>query len=356
MQSVGTQNQTIAATSAFNTILGLENSMLKHISIVKCHGSGNDFVLVDEYTNEFNLTEDQRRFLAIKFSDRKGIGADGVIFFSKSKIADAKSRIFNADGSEAELCGNGIRCVARYASELHNKPELKIETIKSVYNVKREKNIYDNVFSYSVEIDTVSLISKEIPIVTKDEKVLGNIIPGFYEDMRFYGVSLTNPHLISIVDSIDLKLLGEVGKAANANKNIFPRGINVSFCRILNDTSIQVETFERGVGFTYSCGTAMSSSTLVCSLLDQEKFGKYINVYNGGGMVQCRAKMLGADKYSINLLGNATFVFKSNVDFDFAHPELKSFGGNLNLEEVSDYKKLLDHTREILSNLTSAKN
>jgi len=320
-------------------------------NIIKCHGSGNDFVLIDEYHNDVNISDAQRTQLAIFLSRRTGgIGSDGVIFVSRSKKADLMSRIFNADGSEAELCGNGIRCVARFAYEEHKKNELSIETIKSVYKVRKEQDLYNGVQTFSVDIDTVYLDTKDIPINTPKKNLINETIDGFFENINFFAIGLTNPHLIAFVPQIDSKLLEKIGKAANSNKDIFPQGANVSFCRRLLDDSLEVETYERGVGFTYSCGTAMSASTLALCLLDPLYYSKFISVYNRGGMVKCKAQKM-HDQISITLLGNATFVFSSEVEYDFNQTSLKQFDGIADTDEISSYGNFVDYSITTLEKL-----
>ena len=115
------------------------------INILKCHGSGNDFILIDEWSNGYKFSEQQRVILSQTLCDRKSsLGADGILFFSKSDKADASMRIFNSDGSEAEMCGNGLRCLARYALELLKRDNAIIETIKENLEIKKCENLIFN--------------------------------------------------------------------------------------------------------------------------------------------------------------------------------------------------------------------
>lgn len=142
-----------------------EDAFIVEINILKCHGTGNDFILIDEYNNNYNLDDETRRDIAIQACNRaKFIGGDGILFVQKSDICDAKMRIFNADGSEAEMCGNGLRCVGRYVIEMLNKESVEIETLKSKYWVKLQEDIYEGVKTVKIDIKSVSLDVKTLPL------------------------------------------------------------------------------------------------------------------------------------------------------------------------------------------------
>ncbi|WP_242850047.1 hypothetical protein [Clostridium polynesiense] len=135
------------------------------IDLLKCHGSGNEFYIIDEIKNNYDFSEEERADIAKAFCDKTGgLGADGILFLLPSRIADGKMRIFNADGSEAEMCGNGLRCIGRYVMESINKNSAIIETMKAKYNVSRREDIYKGVFTVEIVIDTIDLNVSSIPL------------------------------------------------------------------------------------------------------------------------------------------------------------------------------------------------
>lgn len=315
------------------------------IDILKCHGTSNDFVLIDEINNTILMNDDERAKFTVKICNRKGpIGADGVLFVQKSLTCDAKMRIFNSDGSEAEMCGNGLRCVGRYVIELFNKNLVQIETMKAKYDVKKVENIYGDIKTVEIGIDTVNFIANSLPMIYKDDKLMFDKVEELSESLIFSAVSITNPHVISIVDEIDENLLVEIGNRANNTPHIFPRGVNISFVKILNESSIYVKTFERGVGLTKSCGTGMIASSIIVCLNDESKLFKEIKVFNDGGMIKCTVYKNDLDAYNVKFVGNATFVFKSTIDYDNQETfeELK-FTREPFIEETNEYSKLEEY-------------
>ncbi|WP_019241817.1 MULTISPECIES: diaminopimelate epimerase [Bacillus] len=282
------------------------------LKFIKCHGSGNDFLILDEYSNPIPLTDDERAKLTVTLCNREqGVGADGILFFQKSEIADGKMRVFNADGSEASMCGNGLRCIARYASELLNKKQLQIETMKAVLAVEKTEEIYTNIPTYKVEISPVSFQVSDLPMNIDEDTFMNQHVLLLSANLTFTAVAVPNPHLISIVDQhiMQSNVQEEISTYVNSENPIFPDGVNVSFVNLIQEGSIFVRTFERGVGFTNACGTAMSASTLVTCIQNKNAFNQEITVYNPGGKVKCIAHN-NNDHYSIDLIGNATFEYE----------------------------------------------
>lgn len=317
------------------------------INILKCHGSGNDFILIDEYRNNYNFTDEQRRQIAIALCDRNGlIGADGILYFQKSKTADARMRIFNADGSEPEMCGNGIRCIGRYACELIGRDIVSIETMKKDLAMKKREDIYPGVPTYEVVIEPVSFVPESLPINTIEDKIVDKAIPALANNLTFTAVSVPNPHIITIVKNIEEKELVLTGEKANSSKDILPRGANVSFVKILGESSIFVQTYERGVGLTNACGTAMSASTLVSYLLGYNKLDTEVKVFNKGGMVKCEVNKDAEDNYTIKLIGNGSYVFTCDVDFHFDNPQQSKISQKSMFEkEIENYDKLISYVK-----------
>lgn len=282
---------------------------------IKCHGSGNDFVMVDMTGGEDGLSDNEMALFSRLACDREGpLGADGVLFVLPGDTADARMRIFNADGSEAEMCGNGIRCAARLVAEKLGRDTVFIETAKAVLECRREEEISKRVASYSVLIDNVSFASEDFP-AGGGGIFLNRPIPTLSKSGLFTFVSLGNPHIVSFMDEkVDSRILSDTGKRANSDKQLFPNGVNVTFFNHTGDQTIYTETFERGVGPTSACGTAMSACSIAACLGGVCEAEKWINVHNKGGMVKCLVSDI-SGAANVRLLGNATFEYYGRLEF-----------------------------------------
>jgi len=313
------------------------------IKVTKCHGSGNDFFIIDEISNPYHFSEKDRAELAKAFCDRSSLlGADGILFVLPSEDCHAKMRVFNADGSEASMCGNGIRCVARYVCELLDVKEAVIETMKANLEVKREEDIFPEIPTYLVEISPVSFNVADLPLNIKQPTLKNEKLTALNEELNFTALAVPNPHLIAIVNKqqIDSSIQEELSKYVNGPNELFTDGVNVSFVSILDKASIYVRTFERGVGFTNACGTAMSASSLVTILNGFNKVGEYIDVYNNGGKVRTFVHETNG-KYRIDLIGNATYVYDATVEVELEDTEHFSVvGKKVNEAEALQYEKL----------------
>ncbi len=304
------------------------------IQFIKCNGSGNDFVLIDGISQNIVLNEMDFSRITKLVCDRDGkIGADGVLFLLPSEKADARMRIFNADGSEPEMCGNGIRCIARKAIELLKKEKLYIETMNAVMEVQKEDDIFVNVLSFSVVIPGISIS------YNKNYSVLDDHIRELSNSLKFTTINTGNPHIIANVESIDLKILEETGNKANNLPYIFNEGVNVSFFKKIDKDSIFVSTFERGVGLTASCGTAMSATSINSVLSGLTAFNKWINIYNEGGMVKC-LPLKDDTEFSVRLLGNATYEYHGQFIYDNKKNALSDLTtSKLENDEIYSYRK-----------------
>ncbi|UTR14312.1 diaminopimelate epimerase [Salipaludibacillus sp. LMS25] len=318
------------------------------LDILKCHGSGNDFIIIDEMAHDDAFSEQQRIMISKELAGKDYlIGSDGILFVQKSTSGDATMRMFNTDGSEAEMCGNGLRCVARYVGEKLGRESMVIETMKANLEVAKVEDIFPNNPTYEVAIEPVSLKPKTIPLISDDTDHINKPIKGLPEHLTFTALSVPNPHIVALVDDVDEKEIEAVGKEANDLKNILPNGVNVSFLKKVGDSKIFVQTYERGVGLTNACGTAMSASSLVSCLLGLNTFNEKILVLNRGGMVQCLVQKDDEGQFYIKLRGNATYEYSATVDFDFTAPESS---------EVSDMTHYEDETANYAALAKAAKN
>jgi diaminopimelate epimerase len=330
--------------------LVLEVNIL-HIEILKVHGSNNDFILIDEMSKNYDFTEEQRRDLAILLCNREsGVGADGILYTMKSDIADGRMRVFNSDGSEASMCGNGLRCVARYVCELLGIEEAVIETMKANLYVKKQAEIFPDVQTYQVEISPVLFQLSELPLNLSRDTLLNEKIEELSKDLYFSAVAVPNPHLITVIDDLEeqYNVQKELSEYVNGPNTLFPDGVNVSFVKSIQKGHIYVRTFERGVGFTNACGTAMSASSLVTCLLGLNKIEDKIHVYNDGGMVNCIVHQQ-EQTYSIDLIGNATNVFKATITVNEDLLGFQISNKQIYEEENENYKKLQLYAQEYLN-------
>lgn len=233
----------------------------------KIHGLGNDYI----YINDINGKIKNPNKLSKILSDRHlGIGADGIILLLKSSIADYKMRIFNADGSEAEMCGNGIRGLAKYIYEnnLSKKTTLSIETncgIKIVtLNIKDEQ-----IIDLTVDMGKYSLLKEDIPVIWNNANTCINQ-PIVVDNRTFYftALSIGNPHCVIFVNSIDEIDIQKMGSLIE-NNPIFPNKTNVEFIQIIDKNNIIMKVWERGSGETLSCGTGATASVIAGFLTDR---------------------------------------------------------------------------------------
>jgi diaminopimelate epimerase len=232
----------------------------------KMHGLGNDYVYVNCF--EETVAADIPK-LAIAVSDRHfGVGGDGLILICPSERADARMRMFNADGSESEMCGNGVRCVAKYVYDhgIARKPELKIETGRGVLTLQVFPGRDGNIEKVRVDMGTPILDAPQIPTTLPVERVVNVPAPRDLidphsswardgdVDPRLTCVSMGNPHVVIYcgdVAKIPLPTIGPLLERAS----IFPRRINVHFVQVVSPSEVIMRTWERGSGITLACGT-----------------------------------------------------------------------------------------------------
>jgi len=278
------------------------------MKLIKTQGTGNDFIIVDLMQYEIGVRLSKSE-IAIKLCDRKnGIGADGILFVEPSLKARAKMTIINADGTEAMMCGNGLRCFARYVMDKNHVNDIYVETVKAVYHVKCDLNFDANLNGYQILLNNV--------FTYDDSDAIQAFSKHFDDGLNFEFVTVSNPHAVTFVtDTIaDDKLLTRYGNLANLEKSYFEDGCNVNFTTILAEKKLYVRTFERGVGITKSCGTGMTS----CATSYAKKYGffdEWIEIYNDGGMIKCKVLAV-ADHYEVYFVGNATNEFEVTVDLN----------------------------------------
>lgn len=257
---------------------------LKGIDIMeftKMHGLGNDFVVVAGY-EAIPANVDK---LAIDICNRNfGVGADGLVFILPSEDADVRMRIFNADGTEAEQCGNAIRCVAKYVYEhnMVNKTYLSIETLAGIQNVKLMINSLTIVEAVEVDMGEPILQGELVPTAIQEDVVVNQTIEVDGFKFNFIAVSMGNPHAVIYVDdakSFDVEKWGPKIE----NHPLFPKKTNVEFTTIKSDKELDMRVWERGVGQTLACGTG-ACATGVASVLTGQTSREVIIHLKGGDL------------------------------------------------------------------------
>lgn len=233
------------------------------IKFFKMHGLGNDYV----YMDAINQNIENESSLAQFVSNRHfGIGSDGLILICKSDIADFKMRMFNADGSEAEMCGNGIRCVGKfvYDNGLTNKTKVTIETLAGIKTLNL--NVKDGkVESVRVDMGEPILKPNKIPVIANEDIVKNLVLEAEGKEFKFTCVSMGNPHAITVVNDVKNFDVEKYGKVLEVDK-VFPNKTNVEFIQILDQNNIKMRVWERGSGETLACGTGACASVVACIL------------------------------------------------------------------------------------------
>ena len=221
----------------------------------KWQGCGNDFIIINSVQTEKIAAEEK----IIKLCDRHfGVGADGVIYVLPSEVADVRMRIFNADGSEAEMCGNGIRCFTKFLLG-ENSGSLDVETGAGILTVQNEKNFV------TVDMGEPILDAAKIPVISKKEKVIAEPLEIDGETFKITCVSMGNPHCVIFVDDLSKINLEQLGKKFEHNK-IFPRRTNTEFVKVLSRTELRMRVWERGSGITLACGTGTCATVVAANL------------------------------------------------------------------------------------------
>ncbi|QDU74905.1 Diaminopimelate epimerase [Bremerella volcania] len=254
---------------------------MSQLRFTKMHGAGNDYVYVNLFEEHLPAPPEK---LAPLVSDRHfGIGGDGLILITPSEVADARMRMFNADGSEAEMCGNGLRCVAKYVYDhgIAKKDQLALETGAGVLSVQLETD-GDLAKRVTVNMGEPILDAAKIPTTFGESPVVNQRLEAGGREFEVTCVSMGNPHCVIFVDKADdelvLKLGPQIEKAAK-----FPARVNVEFIEIISPTEVRQRTWERGSGETLACGTG-ASAVCVAGVLTGKLERRILNHLLGGDL------------------------------------------------------------------------
>lgn len=291
------------------------------MKFTKMHGCGNDYV----YINGFEEKVENKSEVAIKVSDRHfGIGGDGAIFINPSDKADFEMEMYNADGTRAEMCGNGIRCVAKYVYDkgLTNKTSLSIESFGKIKYI--DLTIEDGKVSMvKVNMGNPELRAAQIPVnpalladavedVTKDadseEMVINRTITVDGTEYHMTAVSMGNPHAVMFVDDVADFPLEKIGPAFEHHP-CFPKRVNAEFVKIIDRKNVEMRVWERGTGETLACGTGCCATVVACILNGLTDLEVTVKLLGGSLTIQWDR-----EANLVYMTGPATTVFEGEID------------------------------------------
>ncbi len=272
------------------------------IKFTKMHGAGNDYVYINCFEHDIKNPEK----LAVVLSDRhKGIGGDGVILIAPSEIATAKMRMFNLDGSEGKMCGNGIRCVAEYLflNNMASGNTVDIETLSGVKTITRVKPGL-----LKVDMGAPELAPQKVPVNGFSKPVVNQLAEINGGGVYITCVSMGNPHCVNFVDDVSNLNLNMIGPGFEKSP-MFPEGVNTEFVKIVDKTHLVMRVWERGSGETLACGTGTCASVVAAVLCGHCKKNNDVNVEGLGGTL-----IINYTGETVFMTGNAVKVFEGVVD------------------------------------------
>ena len=275
------------------------------ISFTKMHGIGNDYIYIDCFKEKFTA-DDAKKYSSMLSNRHYSIGADGVILIMPSDNADVRMRMFNADGSESEMCGNGVRCVAKYAYDkgISKNNPMKIETLRGILEAKLF--IKDSeVDSVEINMDSPIFDGLKIPTTIDKNPIIDEPINVDGKIYNFTAVSMGNPHAVIFLDDIDNIDINYIGSYIE-NNNIFPNRTNVEFVKIISRGEVKQRTWERGSGETLACGTG-ASAVCAAGFISGRTDNTILNHLLGGDLI------LRYENNQIFMKGEARYSFEGKI-------------------------------------------
>ncbi|MFR9000350.1 MAG: diaminopimelate epimerase [Anaerobutyricum soehngenii] len=275
------------------------------MKFTKMHGIGNDYVYVNCFEESVKNPAEVSKFV----SDRHfGIGSDGLILISPSAIADFRMNIYNADGSQAEMCGNGIRCVAKYVYDygLTDKTEISVETLAGIKYLRLQVE-NGKVASVEVNMGAPILEAKEIPVAVEESPVVNVPVEVKGKIYHMTCVSMGNPHAIIFMNNVKDLDIAAIGPYFE-NHTVFPKRTNTEFVEVLDRNTVNMRVWERGSDETLACGTGACATTVACILNDKTE--NEVTVHLLGGDLKIRWDR---EANQVYMTGPATVVFDGEI-------------------------------------------
>lgn len=277
------------------------------MKFTKMQGAGNDFLLIDGFKYNYEEIVPKIKNLCDR---RFGVGGDGVMMALPSETCDVKMYYYNSDGSQGEMCGNGIRCFVKFVYEkgIVKKNFMKIETLAGIQTASLEINAKDEVEKIEIEIGNIKYNPAEIPVLTEGENAFNKTLEIDGEKIVFSTIFLGVPHTVVFIEKENQYNINEIGSKMEVHP-VFPRKTNINFVLPVSNDEIKIFTWERGAGRTLACGTGSSSAALLCHKLKGMK--DRIKVITEGGELE--VKIL-SDR--VKLIGGAQITFEGTVDLE----------------------------------------
>ena len=280
------------------------------MKFTKMHGIGNDYIYFNCLDNDIK----DPNGLSIALSDRHfGVGGDGIVMIMRSKVADFRMRMFNADGSEGKMCGNATRCIGKYVYEkgLTDKTEFTLETLGGIKVLKL--NVSDGkVISVTVDMGKAILKPADIPVLLDGDCIVSKKTTLAGKEHEITCVSMGNPHCVIFTKDIDNLNLEKIGPDYE-NDPIFPERVNTEFVEIIDNKTLKMRVWERGSGETWACGTGASAVCVAAVLNGICDYDTDVLVKLRGGDLTINYKKDG----TVYMTGPATFVFDGELEKEF---------------------------------------
>ena len=277
------------------------------LNFTKMHGCGNDYIYIDCLKNDISDPVN----LSIKLSDRRyQVGGDGIILICPSKSADAKMRIFNKDGSEGQMCGNGIRCVAKYLYDnnlVSDKNHITVETLSGIKTLSIVENKGSEAI-VKVDMGKAILSAEDIPTIFSKDKIVNEPITVSDKTYNVTCVSMGNPHCVIFCDEVYSADVKGIGSKLSCN-SIFPEGVNVEFVSVMDENNIAMRVWERGSGETLACGSGACASVVAAVENGFCKKAQDVTVHLRGGKLTINYSDDG-----VLMTGSAVKVFEGEIE------------------------------------------
>ena len=278
------------------------------MKFVKMHGCGNDYVYVNGFTEKIKNKE----ALVRAASDRHfGIGSDGVIFINPSKIADFEMEMWNADGTRAEMCGNGIRCVGKFVYDygLTDQTRISVESFGKIKYLDMTEES-GKVTKVRVNMGSPILTADQVPVKSANDQVIDECIEVNGREYKMTCVSMGNPHAVVFVDDVknlDIEVIGPYFE----HHERFPNRTNTEFVKVIDDHTVEMRVWERGTGETLACGTGCCATAVACVI--NHKTGNHVTVKVLGGEIEIEWDR---EQNLIYMTGPGAVVFEGDYPWD----------------------------------------
>ena len=277
---------------------------MQTLHFTKMHGLGNDYI----YFNVIDHPLPNPNALSVTLSDRhKGIGGDGIVLIGKSSAGDFSMRIFNADGSEAKMCGNASRCIGKYLYDkgLTDKKVIRLDTLSGIKTLNLHVDDTNKVNTVDVDMGEGKLLNLPDGTIERDT------VTAFGQRFTATAIDMGNPHLVLFVNNAETIDIANIGASLETNPK-FPGGINVEFVQVIDRNHIRMRVWERGSGITKACGTGACASAVACAMANLTEPEKCIVKMDGGDL----KIMYSTYTKQVTMTGTANTVFEGEVEIE----------------------------------------